>query len=67
MENKYLSTGELAQRLKMSKGTLCNWRTARPKRGPNYIKRKDTGRVYYPIVEVEKYEAEQMEFINTGT
>ena len=60
---KYLSTGELAQRLKMSKGTLCNWITAKPKKGPNYVKRKDTGRIYYPISEVEEYEAKQTEFI----
>jgi hypothetical protein len=47
----------------MSKGTLCNWRTAKPKKGPRYIKRKDTGRVYYRLDDVEAYEREQMEFI----
>ena len=61
--DKMLSTGELAQRLKMSKGTLCNWRTAVPKKGPRYIKRKDTGRVYYRLDDVEEYEQEQTEFI----
>ena len=61
--NKMLSTGELAQRFKMSKGTLCNWRTAKPKKGPRYIKRKDTGRVYYRLDDVEAYEREQMEII----
>jgi|TARA_R100000900_G_scaffold141348_3_gene122380 hypothetical protein len=63
--NKVLSTGELAQRLKMSKGTLCNWRTAKPKRGPRYIKRKDTGRIYYRLDDVLEYEKEQTQIIET--
>ena len=60
---KMLSTGELAQRFKLSTGTLCNWRTDKPKKGPRYIKRKDTGRVYYRLDDVEAYEQEQTEFI----
>mgnify|MGYP006147162129 FL=1 len=63
--DKMLSTGELAQRLKMSKGTLCNWRTAVPKKGPRYIKRKDTGRVYYSLDDVIEYEKAQTQFIET--
>ena len=56
--NNVLSTGELAQRLKMSKGTLCNWRTAKPKRGPRY-------RIYYRLDDVLEYEKEQTQIIET--
>lgn len=55
MSNKYLTPEETAQRLRLTVGTLANWRVRG--QGPAFTK---MGRkVLYPIAKVEAYEAAQ--------
>lgn len=50
----HLTTKELAERWSMSPGTLDNWRTQTPPRGPSSVKKGWA--VFYPLVEVIAYE-----------
>lgn len=53
--HRYLNTQEVAERLRLSEGTLANWRTKGE--GPRYVK---LGRkVLYSVAEVDAYEQRQ--------
>ena len=49
-----LTTEELAARWSMAPATLANWRTARPRRGPRFIKIGD--QVRYKMSDILAYE-----------
>jgi predicted DNA-binding transcriptional regulator AlpA len=52
---RYLNTQEVAERLRLSEGTLANWRTKGE--GPQYVK---LGRkVLYAVAEIDDYEKRQ--------
>lgn len=51
MEKNYLTTEEAAEYLKVSAGTLENWRIQ--KTGPEYC--KPSGRVYYRMDDLNKW------------
>lgn len=56
-----LTPAELAERLRMSKGQLANWRSQN--RGPAYIRGEGHGRkaiVLYPLSEVEAWERKRL-------
>lgn len=53
--HRYLNTQEVAERLRLSEGTLANWRTRGE--GPQYVK---LGRkVLYAVAEIDDYEKRQ--------
>lgn len=52
----HLTTNELAKRLRLSPGTLNNWRVTG--QGPRFLK---VGRkVLYPVAEIEAWEAKRV-------
>lgn len=57
-EDKYITRGEAANLLGISKGTLSNWKLA--KKGPPFYKREDTKRVFYKLSDVEEYKSRNL-------
>lgn len=57
---KFLTTRQLAERWAghFKIGTLNNWRSKRPRQGPEFA--KFGGKVLYPIEAVERYEREHL-------
>lgn len=64
---EYFTADELVTRWKdtVTTGTLANWRAAKPKRGPSFV--KIGGRVLYPIAGVMAWEAQNLHAANDNT
>jgi hypothetical protein len=60
---QYLTVPELASRLRMSPGTLANWRFKGE--GPNFL--KIGKKILYPIAEVVAYEEQALRRSTSGT
>lgn len=56
-DEEFLDSAQLAQRWGMEVGTLENWRSARPRKGPPYVKLGGkSGRVMYRLRDVIAFE-----------
>jgi len=56
-EEKYLDSNELAERWRLKKETLANWRNRG--KGPKYVKLTPR-KILYPLSAVEKWESENL-------
>jgi hypothetical protein len=63
----YFTAEQLVQRWNgvVQKGTLNNWRSAKPRRGPPFV--KIGGRVLYPVADVMEWERAHLHAANDNT
>jgi len=61
--NQYLTTGQAAFELRLSPGTLANWRASPKVTGPRYIKHRRN--VYYLKSEIEAYKRKHFKMFSS--
>lgn len=59
-----LTPTQLAKTLGVSRRTLANWRSAKPKRGPGFV--RDGRDIFYPLKAVAEYKRRRKKLVTTS-